>query len=51
MLSTGQQCAKTHNDRSLAAAKFGLPDNLAQSTLRILKAASSRGVHILFHRL
>jgi hypothetical protein len=50
MLSTGQQCAKTHNDRSLAAAKFGPPDNLAQSTLRILKAASSRGFHILFHR-
>ena len=50
MLSTGQQCAKTHNDRSLAAAKLGLPDNLAQSTLRILKAASRRGAHILFHR-
>jgi len=40
---------KTHLDRDLAAAKSGRPDNFGQATLRNLKAATSRGLRVLFH--
>ncbi len=48
-LSTGQRCVKTHHGRSLAAAQAGRPENFVQATPPILKAATSRGFHILFH--
>jgi hypothetical protein len=39
---------KTHLARSLAAQTV-CHDNFAQATLRTLKAATSRGLRILFH--
>lgn len=50
-LSTGKPCVKTHLDRSLAAGKASPPDNFVQSALRILKTTTSRGFHMLFHRV
>ena len=47
-LSTGKPSAKTHNDRSLAAAKTGPPENMAQAAARVLKAGT-RGFYTLFH--
>jgi hypothetical protein len=49
-LSTGKPCAKTHLDRSVAAAKAGPPEHFAHAALRILKATTSRGFHMLFNR-
>jgi hypothetical protein len=40
---------KTHLDRSLAAAKAARPESFGRATLRILKAATSRSFHNLFH--
>ena len=49
-LSTGQECVKTHLDRGLAATKAGRrPENSVEATLRVVKAAASRGFHNIFH--
>lgn len=47
-LSTGHPSTKTHLDRGLAAAKVSRPENTGQAALRILKAATSRGLGVLF---
>jgi hypothetical protein len=49
-LTTGHPSQKTHHDRSVAAAKAGPPENIAQTGLRKLIAAGSSGWHILFQR-
>jgi hypothetical protein len=48
-LSTGHPSLKTHRDRSLAAEKAGPPENMSHATMRIVKAATSRGFRSLFH--
>jgi hypothetical protein len=47
-LSTGHPCLKTHLARDLAAARVSRPENSAEAALRILKAATSRGLRVLF---
>jgi hypothetical protein len=47
-LSTGHPSTKTHLNRELAAAKVSPPENSSQSALRMLKAATTRGLRILF---
>jgi hypothetical protein len=47
-LTTGHPSAKTHLDRSLAAAKAPLAENFGHAALRILKATTSRGLRVLF---
>ena len=47
-LSTGHPSVKTHLNRELAAAKVACPENSGQAALRILKAVTSRGLHVLF---
>jgi len=47
-LSTGHPSIKTHLNRELAAAKVARPENFREAALRILKAVTSRGLHVLF---
>jgi len=47
-LSTGHPSIKTHLNRELAAAKISRPENSGTAALRILKAATSRGLRVLF---
>jgi len=50
-LSTGHPSTKTHLDRELSAVKISRPENSGQAALRVLKAAMSRGLRVLFqHR-
>jgi hypothetical protein len=47
-LSTGHPSIKTHLNREQAAAKVSRPENFGEAALRILKAVTSRGFHVLF---
>ena len=47
-LSTGHPSTKTHLDREVAAAKVSRPESSGLSALRMLKAATSRGLRVLF---
>ena len=47
-LSTGHPSTKTHLNRELAAAKVARPENSGLAVLRVLKAATSRGLRLLF---
>jgi hypothetical protein len=47
-LSTGHPSVKTHQARTLAAAKVPAPEGLVQRALRIMKQGTSRGLRVLF---
>ena len=47
-LSTGKPCLKTHQDRRLFAAKVTLSESFGQTTVRVVKHATTRTLRILF---
>jgi len=47
-LSTGHPSNKTHLNRDLAAAKVARPQNSGLAVWRLLKAATGRGLRVLF---
>ena len=47
-LSTGKPCLKTHQDRRLLAAQTTLSENIGQTTVRVMKHATTRTLKILF---